>query len=389
MTPYSLPPILAGRRVAIVHDWLNQYGGAEEVLEELHALFPEAPIFVSMYDPERVPAAYREWDIRTTPLQHAPKITSHHQVYLPFYPLAFANLRLTGYDLILSNSSGFCHGIPDVPGALHFNYCLTPPRYVWNLDTYVQREQRAAPFQAALKPLVTWLRQWDRTAVRSVDEFAGISRTVVSRIRRCYGQPAALVYPPVDVAGFQRASEVDDYFLVVSRLIPYKRVDLAVRACTALNLPLVVVGDGRDRKSLEALAGPTVRFMGYVSAEQRRELLSRCRAFIFPGEDDFGIAPVQALASGRPVIAFRAGGALDTVVPGITGEYFTEPTVDSLSEVLAAFQADRYDPEVNVRQAERFDRPRFRRRLLEWMADGVTRRRESAKSTIDNSTTVC
>lgn len=361
-------------RVAILHDWLNQYGGAEEVLEDLHALFPDAPVFTSMYDPARVPVAYQDWDIRPTFMQRLPLVTSRHQAYLPIYPLAFAGLDLRGYDLVISNSSGFCHGAPAAGDAVHLNYCLTPPRYVWNLDQYVLREQAAGRIQRLVRPLVAVLRRWDRVAVRrSVTELAGISRTVVSRIRRCYGRPARLIYPPVDVTAFEVGRGPGDYFLVVSRLIPYKRVDLAVKACTALGLPLVVAGDGRDRRALEAIAGPTVRFAGYVGSDERRRLLAGCRAFLFPGEEDFGIAPVQAQAAGRPVIAYRAGGALDTVVPGLTGEFFEEPTLESLLAALERFDARHYDPDRIVKNARRFDRPRFRERILDWTAEAWDR----------------
>jgi len=349
-------------RIALVHDWLNQYGGAERVLEVLHDMYPAAPVFASMYAPGRMPDAYRRWDIRTTFMQRLPGVTSRHQMYLLLYPFAFERLRLYDFDLVISNSSGFCHGIQKGAHTTHINYCLTPPRYVWSLEQYLNRERIGGVLRRVLRLFVPRLQRWDVQAASRVDRFVGISKAVVERIKACYGREADLIYPPVDTDGFHMApkDELGDYFLVASRLVPYKRVDLAVRAFSELGLPLLVAGDGRDRPALEAMAGPSVRFLGYVPQDELRRLLARCRAFLFPGEEDFGIAPVEAMASGRPVIAYAAGGALDTVLEGRTGLLFHEQTPESLAHAVREFNDGEFDPASLRRFAEGFATPVFR-----------------------------
>jgi len=339
-------------------------GGAEAVLETLVEMFPQAPVFTTIYWREGMPARYRRWDIRTTWLNRVPFIYRHHQPYLPLYPLAVQSINLHGYDLILSNKSGFCHGVRTAPNQLHIDYCLTPTRYVWDYSTYAAREELGWLVRLALRPLIRWLRSWDRRAADSVDHFVAISREVQSRIARFYGRDSVVIHPPVDTNRFRPSpGPPADYFLVVSRLIPYKRIDLAVQACSRLRLPLIVVGEGRDRPALEAIAGPTVEFRGWVPPAELSQLLAHCRAFIFPGREDFGIAPVEAQAAGRPVIAYAAGGALDTVVEGETGLFFHEQTPEALVEVLHRFDAARFDPAIIRRNAERFSVQRFKREL--------------------------
>ncbi len=282
-------------KVAIVHDWLNQIGGAERVLETLVEMFPQAPVFTTIYWRAGMPARYRAWDIRSTWLDRAPFIYHHHQPYLPLYPLAVQSINLRGYDLILSNKSGFCHGVRTTPGQLHIDYCLTPTRYVWDFPGYAAREGVGRMATLALRPLIRWLQGWDRRAADGVDHFIAISREVQARIARFYRRDSTIIYPPVDTDRYRPSPDpLGDYFLVVSRLIPYKRIDLAVRACSELRLPLVIVGEGRDRAALETIAGPTVRFRGRLPDAEVGELLAHCQALIFPGYEDFGITPVEA-----------------------------------------------------------------------------------------------
>lgn len=354
---------LSAMKIALIHDWLNQNGGAELVLEELLDLYPEATIFTSLYDRRVMPPHYAEWDIRTSFLQRIPGAAGHHQALLPFYPRAFERFDLSGYDLIISNSSAFAHLVKPGPNAVHINYCLTPPRFLWNLDTYVQRESLWPGGTTALRPLIRYLREKDVRARDRVHYFVGISNAVVERIRRIYGQPAACIFPPVETGRFKISSTNDDYYLVVSRLVPYKRIDLAVEAMNRLGRRLVVVGDGRDLSKLRALAGPTVEFTGRLSEPEVNELVCRCRAFLFPGNEDFGIAPVEAQAAGRPVVAFAAGGALDTVTDGETGVTFAEATVDSMVEAILRLDAMQLDPETIRRHALRFDTNVFRERI--------------------------
>ncbi|MBN1202650.1 MAG: glycosyltransferase [Anaerolineae bacterium] len=350
-------------KLALVHDWLNQIGGAEDVLEHLTRLYPGAPVYTSMYAPDLMPDAYRAWDIRPTWMDRLPGIHRHHQRYLPFYPPAFGRLDLSAYDVVLSNKSGFCHGVRTGPDTTHICYCLAPTRYIWGLKSYLDRENFGFGVRAAAWLVARLYRGWDYAAAQRVDHFVAISTEIQQRIRRYYGRESTIIYPPVEAARFSPSGTVEDYFLVVSRLIPYKRIDLAVRACTQLDLPLLVAGKGRDRERLEALAGPTVQFLGYVPDEDLPDLFARCRAFIFPGLEDFGIAPVQAQAAGRPVIAFKGGGALDTVIPGQTGSFFEEPTVDSLVHALRLFDASGYDPAAIRAHAMQFDSSVFEQQI--------------------------
>ncbi|HRJ40827.1 MAG: glycosyltransferase [Caldilineaceae bacterium] len=371
--------LLKGVRLALVHDWLNQMGGAENVLEELVDLFPAAPLYTSMYDPAKMPDAYRRWDIRTTFMQRLPGYSDHHQAYLPVYPLAFSRTDLSGYDLVLSNKSGFCHGVATRNGsrkAVHVCYCLTPTRFLWLYEQYREREQIGGLVNAALQPALALLRRWDWAAAQRVDHFVAISTAVQERIRAIYGRESVVIHPPVDTERYtpDPSVPVGDYYLIVSRLIPYKRIDLAVDAFRHLPAEkLVVVGDGRDRASLQAAAEPNVTFLGRQSQTKLLELMRGCKAFLFPGLEDFGIAPVEALAAGRPVIAYAGGGALDTVLPGVTGEHFAEQTVESLLDVLGSFDPDAYAPAVCRQQAEKFGRDVFRRKLLDFLVSVVQR----------------
>ncbi|MGE5602921.1 MAG: glycosyltransferase, partial [Nitrososphaerales archaeon] len=312
----SFPAPAGGRRVALVHDWLNQVGGAEYVLEVLVRMFPGAPVFTSMYAPERMPLAYRAWDIRTSFMQHLPGITRKHQVYMPVYPLAFDRVDLTGYDLVLSNKSGFCHGVHVPPAARHVCYCLAPTRFLWQYEAYSAREVLGNSVDVMLRPLLGPLRRWDYAAAQRVHHFIAISREIQDRIRHFYDRDSTVIYPPVDIQRFSPSTAgLGDYFLAGGRLIPYKRTDLAVQACSELGLRLLVFGDGRDRPALERMAGQSVTFLGRVPPDDLARLYAGARAFIFPGLEDFGIAPLEAQAAGRPVIAFAGGGALETVLP--------------------------------------------------------------------------
>jgi len=348
--------------IALVHDWLNQRGGAENVLEALTRLYPTAPIFTSIYAPGKMPDSYRAWDIRMLWIDRLPGIHDHHQPYLPLYPGAFAGLDLSGYDVILSNKSGFCHGVK-AGDALHICYCLAPTRYVWQFDSYIQRERIPAGVAAVLKPIVVSLRLWDYNAARRVDHFVAISSDIQRRISEFYQRESVIIYPPVETARYEPSNRVDDYYLVVSRLIPYKRVDLAVQACSRLGLPLLVAGDGRDRERLERLAGPTVKFLGRVPDADLPDLMARCKAFIFPGFEDFGIAPVEAQAAGRPALAYRGGGALDTISEGETGLFFDEQTVESLQSALERLGGLSFSPARCRANALRFDVAVFDREL--------------------------
>lgn len=350
-------------KLALVHDWLNQRGGAEDVLEELVRMFgTDTPIHTSIYAPDIMPRSYQSWDIHTTWMDRLPAVHTHHQPYLPLYPVAWDHLDLSSYDIILSNKSGFCHGFHK-GDALHICYCLAPTRYLWQFDAYIQRERLSAATAAILRPVVRLMRRWDYDAAQQVDHMIAISTDIQQRISRYYNRTSDIIFPPVDTNRFQPAPSHDDYYLVLSRLVPYKRIDLAVRACTELSLPLKVAGTGRDLEMLREMAGPTVEFLGYVPDEDVPGLMARCKAFVFPGFEDFGITPVQAQAAGRPVIAYRGGGALDTVIDGSTGVFFDEQTVSSLSAALRLAEVTSFDVAACRANAERFDTAVFEKQL--------------------------
>lgn len=363
-------------KVALVHDYLNQMGGAERVVMAFHEIFPDAPLYTSIYDPKRVDPAFQKMDIRTTFMQKLPLVTKHHQPYLPFYPFAMESLDLRGYDLVLSSSSAFAKGVITRPETLHICYCHTPMRWCWNYEEYVEREQLGRVARSMLPFMITGLRVWDQMSAQRVDHFIANSPTIAERIRKYYRREAAYIPPPVDASRFPFEPETTpgDYFLVLSRLVPYKRIDLAIQACNRLQLPLVVIGGGRDLESLKQLAGPTIQFKGHLSDAEVTYYLKHCRAFLFPGEEDFGITPLEVQACGRPVVAYRAGGALASVVDGVTGIFFDEQTVDSLTAALSNFDERSFDPQVIHRHALEFDIPRFSRRILQFIEAKMSER---------------
>ena len=356
-------------KVALVHDYLNQMGGAERVVLALHELFPDAPLYTSIYDPQRVDAAFRSIDIRTTFMQKLPLVKKHHQPFLPLYPFAMERLDLRGYDLVLSSSSAFGKGVITRPGTMHICYCHTPMRWCWNYDEYVEREHLGKLTRSVLPFFITNLRVWDQTTSMRVDHFIANSPVVAERIQKYYRRDAVVIPPPIEASRFHfdPTTQPEDYFLIVSRFMPYKRIDLAIKACNRLNLPLFISGSGRDEQRLRKLTGPTIRFLGRLSDEEVLDYYARCRALILPGEEDFGITPLEAQASGRPVIAYGAGGALASVIDGVTGVFFHEQTAASLAATLAAFDETRFDPQAIHNHALEFDKPRFHRRILQFI----------------------
>jgi len=355
-------------KIALVHDWLNQIGGAEDVLDKLLSYYPDAPLYTSIYDRPKMPQHWQQHDFRTLFLDRLPGIYRQHQRYLPLYPLAWGALDLSAYDVVLSNKSGFCHGVRVGDNTLHICYCLAPTRYVWQFQSYAARENLGRAARWGVQSLLPWLRHWDKRAADRVHHFIAISSDIQARIEQYYGRESVIIYPPVDVVErFAPVPQQEDYFLSLGRLIPYKRVDLIVEACTRLNLPLKVGGVGRDMEKLKAIAGPSVEFLGFVPDQDLPGLFARCKAFVFPGLEDFGITPVQAQAAGRPVIAFAGGGALDTVIEGKTGVLFREQTVKSLMEALQGFDADAFDPQTIRQHALQFDSSVFKQKITSYV----------------------
>ena len=359
--------------LALIHDWLNQLGGAEDVLAALVSLYPDAPLYTALYDRARMPAAWRAWDVRTAFIARLPFAHRKQQLYFPLYPFAFEQFDLRGYDVVLSNKSGFCHGVITGPETMHVCYCLTPTRYVWRYHQYAEQESIGRLTRLGLAPFLTFLRQYDRLAADRVAHFIAISDEVRRRIAKVYRREATIIYPPVDVERFAPSNRVDDYYLFVGRLVPYRRLDVLIEAFNKMGRPLKLAGSGRDRERLESLAGPTVEFLGFVPDADLPDLLARCRAFVWPGEEDFGISPLQANAAGRPVIAYAAGGARETVLTGpdaasVTGALFAQQSVAAIIEAVESFDPLAVSPAAIRRHAEQFDIALFKRRISDFVA---------------------
>lgn len=350
-------------KVALVHDYLVDAGGAERVLLELHRAFPDAPIFTSVHDPATAPKEFEHADVRSSMLLRPVATKRRYKFALPLYPLVFAAQHLRGYDAVISSASAFAKSVGVLPPARHVCYCYTPPRFVWQFNHYAQQEALALPIRLAVQAFGPAFRAADRRGARAVDRFVASSEFVRKRIRTAYGCEADVVAPPVDLERFRLQPGTASHFLVVSRLTRYKRIDIVVEAFNRLELPLLVVGTGSDEGRLRGLAGPTVRFAGRVSDEELAAAYRDAIAVVLPGVEDFGLAPIEANASGRPVIAHAAGGALETVVPGETGVLFAEQTPESLIYAIRRLQETTFDPVRLRRHSEAYSSDTFRERM--------------------------
>lgn len=360
-------------RVALVHDWLTGMRGGERCLEVWAELFPDADLFTLLHVRGSVSPAIERRRIQTSFIQHLPRAASSYRHYLPLFPFAVERFDLRGYDLVVSTSHCVAKGVKVPPGALHLSYIFTPMRYVWDLyDDYFGAGHAGWLTRLLMSPIARSLRRWDVASSARVHHFVAISSCVKDRVRRAYGREADVIHPPVEVDRFRIEEGAGRYYLVVSALAPYKRVDLAVLAANRLRLPLKIIGTGQDEARLRKLSGPTVEFLGWRTDEDVALAYDGCRALLFPGVEDFGIVPLEAMASGRPVIAYGQGGALETVVPldgnpstPPTGIFFSEQTVDAVIEAVGRFErnAARFDPAALRRHASKFDRPLFKERL--------------------------
>lgn len=353
-------------RIAIAHDYLVQYGGAERVVEALHEAFPEAPVYTTMYEPDALPPAFREMDVRTSFLQDMPGLRRHFKLGLPLYPAAIRSLDLSGYDVVISSSSGWAHAVVADPEAVHIVYCHTPARWLYRTESYLPREQTLAA------PLLPALRRWDRRSARRPTEYVANSAAVRERIFTQYRRAARVVHPPVETSRF-RILEPEDFYLCASRLLPYKRIDLAIEGCKLLGARLIVAGDGEARADLERQAAGTAEFVGRVSDEEMAELLGRCRALIVPAEEDFCITAVEAMAAGRPVVGFARGGLLETVALYRTGSFFATQAPEAVAAAISHLERLELVPEAIRAHALRFDVSRFQAEMSDVVDEALVR----------------
>jgi glycosyltransferase involved in cell wall biosynthesis len=351
-------------RVAVVHDWLTVPGGSEQVVLELLEMFPQAELFTSVYDPEPWPAQIKQRKVHSSLLGRVPGAVSHYPKLLPLMNAAFRSFDLSGFDLVLSSSHACAKNVNTPPGVLHVCYCHTPMRYAWE-EGFLDGEQVGRAMRLLLPPLLARLRRQDLAGADGPDVFVANSRHVADRIQRYYGRTAEIVHPPVDVEHFLaiERQQQRDYYLVFGRVVPYKRVDLAALACAQLGRPLRVAGAGRALDAVRAVSSAGTELLGKVSEGERDRLLGGARALLFPGEEDFGIVPVEAQAAGVPVIAYGVGGAAESVLDGRTGVLFAEQNVEALAGAIERFEALELDQALVRENAKRFGRERFRAEL--------------------------
>lgn len=354
-------------KIAVFQDYLAQYGGAERVTQAIHQALPEADLHTTLFVPEKMSPYLRNLEAKTTWMQHLPAKGKLYRHYFLFYPHAVESAHLDDYDLVVSSCCGYAKGLKRGKNGIHVCYCHNPMRWVWRSQEYMAREKFNAPTKFAIEVLISWLKQWEMKAAGRPDYFIANSYIVAKRLKAAFDIDATVIEPPIETSRFWISNDVDDYYLILSRLVSYKRIDLAVETCTRTNRRLLVIGDGPDRKRLEALAGPTVTFLGRQTDREVSGYASRCRALIFPGEEDFGMAPLEINAAGRPVVAYGAGGATETVIEQVNGILFREQTPDALIEALEKFERGTWDP-VTVRNiAKRYDIDVFQERLMNFL----------------------
>lgn len=356
-------------RVALVHDFLIQDGGAERVLSAIQELYPNAPTYTLFYDPNRAHPSFRERRIITSHLQQWPLTHRHEHWTLPFMPAAIERFDLSAYDLIISSSSSFAKGVIVPPHARHICYLHTPTRFLWQDRTsYVDDLPQPRLIKSVLPHVLHRMRMWDRVAADRPDTILTNSLTSQQRIQRYYGRASHILHPPVDVETIRVATEPGTYWLTGGRLVGYKRFDLTVKAFNKLNLPLKIFGIGPEYARLTALAGSNITFLGHVSEEEKRALYRSAIGFIHPQIEDFGITAIEAMAAGRPVIAFGKGGASETILPNITGQFLDAQTWEDIGDTIIRFDARAYDPRAIRAHAETFSRTRFQERFRELVA---------------------
>lgn len=358
-------------RIAIVHDKLWQVGGGERVALAMRGVWPDADLYTSTYDPA-LTDGHAFGEVHATFLQRAPRLNIANHYFLPLYDAAFRRLDLSAYDVVVSSAAMFAKSVRPPASVPHLCYCHTPVRFLWDLrESAVAELPRSAPVRAIVSGTARWLRRVDHLAASRVTRFVANSTHVAKRIERYYGRESTVIHPPVDIETYRDEVAKEDYLLVVARLFPYKRVDLAIQACNRLGLPLKIVGEGSDRPRLENLAGPTIEFCGWVPEAEKRRLVGAARALLAPQVEDFGIASVEAIAAGTPVLALRDGGALDIVREGLNGSFFEAQNAEALEDAIRSFDPRAFDRQKMMESAERFSGARFAREIRAAVGDLV------------------
>jgi len=343
-------------KVALVYDRVNKWGGAERVLLALHQLFPNAPLYTSVYNPKKAKWA-KVFDVKTSFLQKFPNASSSHEFYPTLMPLAFESFSFDEYDLVISVTSEAAKGIVTKPQTIHICYCLTPTRYLWSGYNFYFKNRFLRFFS---KPAVAYLKKWENAALARPDKFIAVSGEVKKRIKNYYKRESIVIYPSIDLPeNLKNEEKQGKYFLVVSRLIPYKRIDIAIKACNELKLPLKIIGTGKQRNKLKRISGKTIEFLGEVSDKKLWQYYGNCEALIFPGIEDFGLVMVEAQTFGKPVIAFNGGGAKEIIKKGVTGEFFNKQTPESLIDILKKFDHNRYNSLLCRENGKRFSFENF------------------------------
>lgn len=352
-------------KVALIHDWLPFMGGAERVLTNFVEVYSDAPIYTTICNRSKLDSPLKEANIIVSNIQKKKREIHNHRKYFPLMPTAIESFDLNEYDIVLSSSSSVAKGVITNPNTMHVCYCHSPMRYAWEFSyEYAGKMAGSKGLKSKiLNYFLTAMRLWDLATANRVDYFIANSENVARRIWKHYKRESVVIHPPVRCKLFEISDSDEDYFLIVSRLQEYKRVDLAIEACNELNLPLVVIGDGPERERLEKMAKDNIKFLGRESDEVIKEHYSKCKAFLFPGEEDFGITPLEAMASGRPVIAYGKGGALETVIEGKTGIFFKEQTKESLKEAMLRFKDMKFDKQEIRNHAKKFDEEIFKKKI--------------------------
>ncbi len=366
-------------KVAFVHDFLNQMGGAENTLRELMSVYSGSPVYTLLQQHDLAKSMLPGTDIRSSYLQHLPFSEKHYQWYLSLMPSAIESHDLNAYDIVISSSSAFANGALTAPHTLHICYCHTPTRYLWE-DTHRYVEELSYPkvVKRLIPPLLSRLRVWDYQAAQRVDTFIANSRTVQKRIKKYYGRESTVIYPPVNIMDFHVGNGPREYFLAGGRLVPYKRIDMIIEAFRALDIPLKIFGMGPDAERLRKRAKDNVEFVGRVSEQEKRELFANARGFINPQVEDFGITMIEALASGTPVIAYRSGGAVEIVQEGVNGVFFDEQEWEGIVDVIMRTDFAQFDPAAIRISAEKFSTERFQREVKEFVGRAYQKYRGSS-----------